>query len=602
LDVDVFSFTQLVTQHNLRADDGVFCALNSKEMVRPPLRFWPKWRARLTADFSICSLLPLVSESSKIGLQTRGYAALAAAVSGIGPLLTMSLHKMPIIPHDFTLICIAGDAIAAAFPGGPGGGKVFTLYMKPVSLSTLQQSPTFAIPILVCLGVDSGARLSRVCDEWKPTLAALPASVPISASRAAIPVVFVTGDFAFITSILTVPRCNRPFPTTGGRVDYFNKPICWHCGAGGSTLYNRGSWLDQNVARLDEYSCILGLPLTCIFYAPVHAVVNVVCQLLSDLCFSFQRFAPCGVVHPVTDFILSLFPREQWDPLLSSAENRKKDRKSRRPHHHVDPGFVFGFIRSEHSAKLTALLRDNPFQWAASALPGTRYAETEPDAEPRLEFAAPRSALTLWICALKWFDAIVFGLSKPCETFGRLMIDVWFEMLALTRPIPDGVACAALPRPSFYIPVVGFGPAAHVAVCSMPKFIAFVRMFTPGSIADGFMKIASEIWLEHAQAQVRRIVMDFRIAAKVRKQWAPTVLQRMLEGLLVNLAATTVTSTSTEAPENSSKTDRPDSRPAKRVRAPQTNSAYKSCELSLGIPASVYEVAHGTAEWAALSS
>ena len=247
-DIDVFRLETLITQHLQRVDDELFCR-STDSLVRPPLRTWSRWRHQLTAGFGIQSFLPIVTEISRIGLQSRGYAALAAGVTAFGPLLTMTLHKMPIYAQHHVLLAIGGDAIGAAFPGGPGGGKIFTLWMKPVSLSTMHQSPSLAIPILVCLGGDSGARLARVCAEWKPNLSRLPAFIPLGAGCSAVPVVFMTGDFAFCTSILTIPRCNRPFPSTAGRIHYFSLPLCWHCGVGGVSLYNRNLWRSKEICR-----------------------------------------------------------------------------------------------------------------------------------------------------------------------------------------------------------------------------------------------------------------------------------------------------------------------------------------------------------------
>ena len=211
------------------------------------------------------------------------------------------------------------------------------------------------------------------------------------------------------------------------------------------------------------------------------------------------------------------------------------------------------------------------------------------------------------VTVLRWFDGLVVGSAVQCETAGALILDFWFEMLALSRPIPRTVACALDPPPSFHLSLAGFGPASHVAICSAPRMIRFVSAFIPATSGVSFLKMTAEIWLEHAQAQVRRTIMDFRVAAKIRKQWATNVLQRSLEGTLVNLAGESSDNADTVKVQPNSSSDSDTSRaaaadrPRKRVRAaaPQ-NRAYRSCELSSMIPLSVFAPAFETEEWRTL--
>ena len=591
---DSFMFDQLKHQHLLlRADDSVFCS----QPGRPALKSWQIFRKRVTKDFRLASFLPIVTEASAIGLQTRGYASLAAAVCSPAPFLCAALHRMPMVKHEYVLLSLGGDAISGAFPGGPGGGKIFSMWLKPVGLvASKQQSPLFALPVAIFLGCDSSVRIARVCEEWKPStcLLSLPPRIPIGDGQTAIPLIFVTGDYAFCSSVVSLARANRPFPTTIGRVPYYNRSLCWHCGVGGGHLYNRKLCHVAERGGLKDHTCVLGLPIANVYYAPVHAILNVFSQLLCDICFSFQRFSPPGSVHPVADHILSLFPRDQWDPLLTRAENRSKERKSRRPFHHIDPGFLFGFLRSEHAGRLTELLSNSPFEWSARDSSEWPYAEAAV-----LGMRPRRSALGLWLSSLFWFDTIIAGDADRCRLFGSLLMDLWFEMLSIARPIPPDVPCAVVPPPSFYVPLAGFGPASHLAICGMPRFIAFVRPWLPPSLQhSSFLKLSAEIWLEHVQAHVRRLVQDFKVSSKSRHRWASELLQRAVERTLVNLCHDDDPSDACAAADRAD--GEPSSGPAlKRARggAAPENRAYRSCDLSTPIPKSTYEPAYTNWEW-----
>jgi hypothetical protein len=122
---------------------------------------------------------------------------------------------------------------------------------------------------------------------------------------------------------------------------------------------------------------------------------------------------------------------------------------------------------------------------------------------------------------------------------GKIVEDVWRCMLSVSNPVPDGLSVDPEGPPSFYNPVVAYGPASHTAFCSTWRFIRFVEGAYPGWRVPGlkFAKFASLVALEHGMKQMRAQYRNFGIATAQRRLRARALLQRRLEKFGLDIAA-----------------------------------------------------------------
>ena len=426
-----------------------------------------------------------------------------------------------------TVVALVADGVADAAPGMPGRGKAWALYMKALT-EVKPQSPSWLLPWILSFGNDSDSVLHplfRLCGI-RETLTEMRGTTYGRPPATALIFVFI-GDYPACTATLTMLHANRQFPTTVGRIPRWMAPICWHCGIAPYELYNVAlarQWrhLPHNhpdrAARLRQIESVIGLPLWATFYELVHAICVTAQHLLADIAHYYRHHA--DILHPVSAYLFILFTQDLWDIFLIQAFTRSKERRSRKPYCRAEPAMVMSWVcDDDKQVEFVSLLMLHPVRWDLESV-GLGLHDHGP--------------LLLWYLFQCWLCAAVHGNADDCEKYGGAMEDVWRVMLETSRPVPPEVPCAIDPAehaPSFYVPVVGFGPASHTTLCSTPQFIRTIDEAVPQWRESGltFLKYTAGICMEHGMKRVRSDVRDWGIATKLRRFRALECLQRMAE-------------------------------------------------------------------------
>jgi hypothetical protein len=168
---------------------------------------------------------------------------------------------------------------------------------------------------------------------------------------------------------------------------------------------------------------------------------------------------------------------------------------------------------------------------------------------------------------LLWYDSIVVGNIALCITYGMAARTLWLELLAAVGPPAPATPDAVDPKPPFDPRRTAFGPAAHTAFCSMPRYMEYVRDTTGAS--EGFFKRAATIWLEHLQKTLPLQYARFEIGAKARKIRARELLSRASERCVSRLLI------------NGPPSEQP-------TRKQHRNRAYEGVDLSRTIDDAIY--------------
>ena len=491
------------------------------------------------------------------------YRCLAALVTN--PEILLELFFTVYAHRDTTPLVICADGVGEAAPGCPDRGKIYLMYLKALT-EVSPQSPSWLIPLLALLGSDKPATLHTVFrdSDIRTIIGELPDTLYGNPNPTSI-VLFFSGDFPACCGVTTLPTPARQFPTTAGRIATWERPICWCCGASPLEIYNVAlgrAWrakLDEQDARLSTIQSLIGVPLYNIMYEIVHALSVTTQALLADI---GQYYAQVhlhreGILHPVTAMIHALFSPSMWDPYLTQAASRALTRKSRKPVMAVDPAIVWTWLLSlAQQALFIMLLTLHAVPWDVSDIRPTTA-------------GPPNGPAALWTAYLLFVDAALTGDREGARVYGDLTEDMWRMMLAMTRPVPRDVKCA-LPRgsaPSFYNPVVGYGPASHVTFCGMSRWIEAVDDANPDWRDAGisYAKYVAGIYLEHGMKRARSDYPDFGLGAMAKRRRAVALLERMVERFLIRTRLET------------------DFAPACRAET-ATNRAYKDVPLSLRAP------------------
>lgn len=537
IDADDMRFqVPLRRQHELRAPDRAFCKL--KEGVPGHLQSesrWRRWRASNLEHFGLTSktrleevtverTVPAAADAPARVTKTKitVYKMLVAFVMNVTLLLQLTLmfaapYADPVIPF---LLC--GDGVGDASSGMPGKGKVFGLFLKQLSLIS-PQSPAHLIPLMFAFGSDSASNLAWAYEQAGIGVRLLPRALARTytigtgdaATVAGIACAFL-GDFPACCSALAMSTAARPFPTTAGRVPLWDAPLCWCCGASAGELYGTVDVArayrndrERRAARASGIASRVGVPPSRVFYDPVHGVAVLVQSLLCDIAIYFQRIHT-EFLHPVTAYILLLFPSASWDPFLARAH---PDRRSKKPFYSNDPAPVWRLIMDQRlMAEFDALLSLHDITW--HSIDGAT--------------ASPRG---LWRACLRWVCAFGLGNAADARREADLVEDLWRRMLSLSAPIPPGVPCAYAPRPAFYPAVTAYGPASHAILCTASSYIGWVDRVMPNWRASGhtFLKIGAGIYLENGMRTIRSTLTDFNINTSSRRHRPMLLLERQVE-------------------------------------------------------------------------
>ena len=571
--------TALRLQHTLRIPDRAFVLGGHSPLSR---QRWTAWRKqRFLASASIQPVLPLVRvpksrvRGAATGIGRRGGGDAAAADDAADDDETIMAYRaiaaasyMPevllglVLSHaNYTEPCVAvqvcGDGVNGAAPGCPDRGKIFSMYLKPM-FTIDPQSPRWLIPFLTSLGSDRPATLHAVFSEI--SLSSIIEDLPTTRygpRRTFIVLIFI-GDFPACCAMTDIGNPARQYPTTPGRIPAWRRPICWHCGIAPLEMYHarlghawRARVADQE-SRVAGISSVIGIVLWLIFYEVVHAVNVSVQALLADIALFYQTVTVRRGLHPVAAYIHGLFPASGWDVFLTQPSSRSKERRSRKPLCAVDPDVTWSWLTDPAQQQpFLALLESHPIPLDCESI-GAGTLDHGP--------------MMVWSSYTITADAWISGKKVESAAAGSLTEDIWRVMNTVSTP--PVVACALPPdeAPTFFNPIVAYGPASHIAFCSMPRYIEAVDDACPRWRTAGitFAKFAAGVHYEHGMKRVRSDYSDFGTAARLRRTRAVDVLERAVERATLRAVI-------------------PDFDPP-CAPANQTNRVYKDIPLSKRVP------------------
>lgn len=571
-------------QHTSRASDHALLAL-LPAADRPKRYRWKADRLAMTAPTRVRDIRPLelvpelstTRRAAATGLARLRYVALGAAVCCVPALLTMiglrvaaseSLHQnaapLPVI--------LGGDAVNAAAPGMPSNGEVWSFYARRLSPS---QSPVIGVaPLAVMCGSDGTTRLCRWLAEWGAVRHVQTISQCVLGRRPVI-VVGYHGDFPAVYAFTAMERANRALPTTPGRVRAWCEPICWCCGGAPSEIYR---YLSVCLPRLrpSYISPAIGLSMTKLFYAPVHAVTQTATALLADIAICYQIVGQrAGGLHPVAGLACSFFPLSQFDPFKVTTYARATSRKSNKPLIHVDPAVLWTWLRSvEHQSEWLASLELYPLSWLS-------HAES-------YDVKAPFSAASLWACLLAWFHSYATADHDTVAQAARRVNVAWLEMLSLAKPMQQpALACAPDQRPDTDPRFCAYGPASHAALCGSAWACRILSGVCGVAKGESLFPYIAEIYLEHAQKFIAAVYSSFEVGRSPRALRSRGILIRLIErAVLAGLDFLPADSDNDD--QSGTKRARADGEPLAARRL--TNRAYRDTPLRGGLAQALVDV------------
>ena len=447
------------------------------------------------------------------------YKFLVAYIVNITLLLTLffsfNVTDMPVCPVQVT-----ADGVGDAAPGCPGKGKVYGMFLRPLTTVT-PQSPRWLIPILVSFGSDAARRLAEIflAARLKDRIVALSTRTFGPIGRATAIALSFVGDFPACYGTMQMLTPARAFPSTPGRVPLWESPICWACGAGAHIIYNcaKGAAYRKDLRRqraiIAKLVSLIGIAALRVFYDPVHALSLLLQALLCDIAVYYQKMF-CDYLHPVAAFILYIFPWTFWDPFLARAH---PGRRGSKPFYANDPAPVWEKLTNDQFwTDIDKLLSLHDLPWACPWIPGA---------------CSPRQ---MWRAFATFVRMVIFGDASGASEAGARAEDMWRFMLSMSHSAA-ALPCASSTRPSFIPSLVAYGPASHAAFCTLPRYIRWMDRVLPTWRESGntFVRLGATISVEHGMKDIRRTYGSFGIAT-ARKARRPTeVLMRLIEASML---------------------------------------------------------------------
>lgn len=568
LDPDHHRFHRLLRlQHHLRIHDVAFTALSSRrrhaagaaaaayhgpaspdsdqqlppdrllpvdQAAIPCLKTWRAFRRRNVASTGISAHCPLIEIDRRRCPGYKGGADTVTAYRVVSAFTRLPEHLLNLLfslrrSGQVTPAAIMADGIGDLAPGMPDRGKCFSLYLKALTV-TSPQSARWLVPILVSLGSDSTHSLDPLYREIG--LADMIQEIINTAfgPRPGVALVICAiGDFPAIYSMVDLRAPNRQYPTTPGRVPAWQAPICHLCGIPPSALYHARRarlWGILHSFNRDSpppaIASRVGIPPWVIFYELVHMVRVQGLSLLADIGVFYLRLS--RELHPVAAYIYGIFALRLWDPFLVTAAARSKTRRSRKPFYNVDPApFWHWLLSAERQRELLNMLM------SADVPLDTPYID------------GGSTPARLWCEWLRFVDAAIRGILEQALTTGMFVDDVWRVMLSISRPMPDGIACAdPAGHSSFYAPIVAYGPASHTGFCSLWRCIEWASEAAPhwrDKRDLTFLKFMSGICVEAAMKVKRTLYTGMGIGTTRKRDRALHLLTRLVERFALRLTA-----------------------------------------------------------------
>ena len=592
-------------QHRIRAHDTAFCAGSARGQVVnptpttaqeqdqpgtaappgmmsladraaiPALRTWINWRRSNLAMIGAKAVNPMFEVDlrrvrGRVAGQDEGvrtvYRCIAAVNNGAEALFQLLYSNIiPDAPVAAGLFILDGKGDVA--PGMPGQGKAFGFYYKPL-VSTLPQSHRWLLPILLGLGPDTAVAINHLFAEARIANMVNDLHDASYGPKRTVLTSAFAGDYHACTAVVSIASPARHFPKSAGLVAAWQAVLCWFCCHTAETLYaielarehQLGSY-DADAPSPDNVpATLVGIHASLVFYDIVHLVCVIAQALLCDICVYYVHFS--SMIHPVAAYIMRLFASSVWDPPLATAAARSKKRKSRRPLYSVDPAVVWTFLTdADDQAPLIALLSLYPVPIHVPHYPGI----TTPH--------------RLWTEFLRWFDAVMRGDSATCRLIAPFLEDAWRVMLSVSKPVPADVHIhPAVTKPSFYVPVVAYGPASHTGFCSTPRFIDWVDDACPKWRDTGlsFPKFVATVFLEAGMKVLAEDYHDFAIARHARRFQGIRLLERQSERFGLNAAL--------QFGLDKDDAEGEETRPPVGGETKAANRAYKSIPLSGVVP------------------